>query len=144
MLEDLQKYQKDAKGKPDLDMVAHLDVLDKKDLKTTGWITTPLDNVDHDFVSPLLDMYLKDLQKRVEHNDAEESGVAANLRKATRVADSEELVNIQYGKVSSLKEQADQKEHDLELERIKNEHNKKVKRLTREKVDFKKSKGFRR
>ena len=138
MLDELQKHQKDALGKPDHDMVKHLDLLDKKDLKTTGWITTPLDNVDHDFVSPLLDMYLKDLKVRVAYNDKEESGVAANLRKATRVADSEELVNTQYQKVSSLKEQADAKEHDLELERIKNEHNKKVKRLVREKVDFKK------
>ena len=45
--------------------------------------------------------------------------MAANLRKATKLADSEELVNTQYQKVASLKEQADQKEHELELERIK-------------------------
>jgi len=70
--------------------------------------------------------------------------MAANLRKATRVKDSEELLNVQYQKVSSLKEQADQKEHNLELERIKNEHNKKVKKMVREKVEFKKQKVFRR
>lgn len=144
MLEDLQNHQKDALGKPDYDMEEHLGLLDKKDLKTTGWITTPLDNVDHDFVSPLLNMYLKDLKIRIAHHDNEESGVAANLRKATRVSDSEQLVNIQYQKVSSLKEQADLKEQDLELARVKLEHNKKVKRLVREKVDFKKHKGFRR
>ena len=43
-----------------------------------------------------------------------------------------------------MKEQADLKEQDLELARVKLEHNKKVKRLVREKVDFKKHKGFRR
>ena len=46
--------------------------------------------------------------------------------------------------MASLKDAADKKEHDLELERIKNEHNKKVKKLVREKVEFRKSKGFRR
>jgi len=50
-------------------MVAHLDLLDKKDLKTTGWLTEPLNNVDHDFVSPLLNNYLKDLEKRIAHHD---------------------------------------------------------------------------
>ena len=69
MLEDLQAFQKEAQGKPDHDMQAHLDLLDKKDLKTTGWLTTPLDNVDHDFVSPLLTDYLKDLEKRIIKHD---------------------------------------------------------------------------
>ena len=144
MLEDLRAYQKEALDQPDHDMQKHLDLLDKKDLKTTGWLTTPLDNVDHDFVSPLLNNYLKDIEKRMAVHDKAESGMAANLRKATKITDSEELVNIQYQKVASLKEQADQKEHELELERIKNEHNKKVKRLVRNKIDFKKNKGFRR
>ena len=85
-------------------MCKHLDLLDEKDLKTTGWLTTPLDNVEHDFVSPLLTDYLKDLEKRIAHHDKKDSGMAANLRKATRVTDSEELVNIQYQKVASLKE----------------------------------------
>ena len=77
-------------------------------------------------------------------HDKPESGMAANLRKATKISESEQLVNIQYQKVASLKEQADQKEHELELERIKNEHNKKVKRMVRNKIEFKKAKGFRR
>ena len=37
--------------------------------------------------------------------------MAANLRKATKVSDSEEMVNVQYHKVASLKEEADKKEH---------------------------------
>ena len=39
---------------------------------------------------------------------------------------------------------ADEKEHALELERIRNEHNKKVKKLVNEKVEFKRKKGFKR
>ena len=39
-------------------MKRHIDALDKAELKTTGWTTEPLDNVDHDFVTPLLDRYL--------------------------------------------------------------------------------------
>ena len=69
MLEDLQDFQKEALGKTDEDMIKHLDLLDKKELKTTGWLTTPLDNVEHDFVSPLLTDYLKDLEKRIKHHD---------------------------------------------------------------------------
>ena len=65
MLADLQKNVEMSKGENDKEMQAHLDLLDKKDLKTTGWQTVPLENVDHDFVSPLLDNYLKDLDKRI-------------------------------------------------------------------------------
>ena len=107
-------------------------------------MTTPLDNSDHDFVSKLLNNYLKDLEKRMKYHDKVESGMAANLRKATKVADSEELVNVQYHKVASLKEEADKKEHQLELDRIKREHNRKTKRMIRSKIEFKKAKGFRR
>ena len=49
-----------------MEMKNHLDVLDKADLKTTGWTTEPLENVDHDFVTPLLNRYLDDLGKRIE------------------------------------------------------------------------------
>ena len=107
-------------------------------------MTTPLDNVKHDFVSKLLNNYLKDLQKRMKYHDKEESGVAANLRKATKITDSEELINLQYHKVASLKEEAEKKEAQLEKERIKREHNKKTKRMIRSKIEFKKAKGFKR
>ena len=43
-----------------------------------------------------------------------------------------------------MKEAADHKEHQLELKRVRDEHNRKVRRLVREKIDFKKSKGFKR
>ena len=125
-------------------MITHIDLLDQKDLRTTGWVTKPLDNVDHDFVSPLLNNYLKDLEKRIAYHDKEESGMAANLRKGARLADSEELVNTEYQRVATLKEMADKKEHELELARILKEHNRKVKRMVINKIDFKKAKGFRR
>ena len=57
-------------------MNAHFDALDKADLKTTGWRTEPLDNVDHDFVTPLLNNYLKDLQKRISKQDNKNAGFA--------------------------------------------------------------------
>ena len=61
MLEDLRKSEDKCKGLPDAEMRNHLDLLDKADLKTTGWTTEPLENVDHDFVTPLLNRYLEDL-----------------------------------------------------------------------------------
>mgnify|MGYP001626714458 CR=1 FL=1 len=42
-------------------MVAHLGALDQAELKTTGWTVVPLENVKHDFVTPLLNKYLLDL-----------------------------------------------------------------------------------
>ena len=61
MLEDLRKSESKNKGVPDKEMQNHLDLLDRADLKTTGWTTEPLENVDHDFVTPLLNRYLEDL-----------------------------------------------------------------------------------
>ena len=58
--------------------------------------------------------------------------------------DAEDLVNINYQKIASLKEEADRKEHELELERIRTEHNRKVKKIINEKVDFPKSRAFKR
>ena len=64
MLVELEENLRKAKPKSDIDLQNHLDELDKKDLKTSGWTTTPLDNVEHDFVTPLLNNYLADLEKR--------------------------------------------------------------------------------
>ena len=107
MLADLQKNVENAKGENDKEMQAHLDLLDKKDLKTTGWQTTPLENVDHDFVSPLLDNYLKDLDKRIGAQAKQDTTFAQKLRKTVTLFDSEDLINLQYQKVASLKELAD-------------------------------------
>ena len=70
-----------------------MDLLDKKELKTTGWITTPLDNVEHDFVTPLLNNYLKDLKRREEEHNAEDAGFAKTLRKIIKLDMSQDLVN---------------------------------------------------
>ena len=144
MLAELQAVQDKAKGEPDREMQEHLDELDRRDLKTTGWTTVPLDNVDHDFVTPLLNTYLEDIATRIKKHDEEDAGFARGLRKCARLQDTEDLVNIQYMKIVSLKEAADQKEHQLELKRVRDEHNRKVRKLVREKIDFPKKKGFKR
>ena len=93
MLSELKKHEERAKDEPDYELRAHLDLLDKADLKTTGWTTTPLENVDHDFVSPLLTAYLKDLKKRIAKESDKDAGFARNLRKAIKIEDTEELLN---------------------------------------------------
>ena len=125
-------------------MTKHLEALDRADLKTTGWITSPLDNVEHDFVSPLLDNYLQDLHNRIYDQEEKEAGFAKKLRKAVQVLDAEDLVNVQYAKISSLKDDSYKKEKELELDRRAKVHHKKVQILINEKVQFKKSKGFKR
>lgn len=144
MLEDLRKTEEKNRGVPDKEMQNHLDLLDRADLKTTGWTTEPLENVDHDFVTPLLNRYLEDLQTRIKRNEKKDAGFAANLRKTVQVIDAEDLVNLNYQKISNLKEEADRKEHELELERIRTEHNRKVRRIIGEKVDFNKHRAFKR
>ena len=64
MLMELEGNLEKARGLKDVDLENHLALLDKKHLKTTGWTTTPLENVEHDFVTPLLTAYLSDLQER--------------------------------------------------------------------------------
>lgn len=88
-------------------MKKHLDMLDKRDLKTTGWTVVPLNNVDHDFVSSLLSRYLKDLDKRIEKQNSTDEGIAMNLRKITSIEITQDLVNDEYSKVASLKDMAD-------------------------------------
>lgn len=83
MLERLKQFSEKAKTEKDVEMQKHLDELDKRELKTTGWTIEPLDNVDHDFVSKLLSRYLGDLEKRIAKQDKEDSGIAMNLRKIT-------------------------------------------------------------
>ena len=54
------------------------------------------------------------------------------------------MVDSEFKKIAFLKEQADLKEAELEKARIRAEHNKKVKKLIGDKVDFKKGKVFKR
>lgn len=144
LIADLQKHQDRMKGMPDVDLQDHLDQLDKRELKTTGWLTSPLENVTHDFVTPLLKNYLADLKKRAVQHEDEEAGFAANIRKSVRVTDSMQLVNQQFQKIQSLKESADMKEQDLALMKKKNEHNQKVSKLVNEVFEFKKKQAFKR
>lgn len=47
-------------------MKKHLYLLDKKDLRTSGWTTRPLDNLQHNFVGDLLSRYMEDLETRMD------------------------------------------------------------------------------
>jgi len=84
----LEAYEAKYKNEPDREMCDHLDDLDGKDLKSGGWNCIPIDNVDHDFVTSLLDRYLKDLKTRMVDHSEKESGFAKSIRKAVRIKDS--------------------------------------------------------
>jgi hypothetical protein len=50
---------------PDLDLQQHLQELARYELHTSEWQHKPaLDNPKHDFVTDLVDNYLKDIEKR--------------------------------------------------------------------------------
>ena len=75
-------------------MSDHLDALDGKDLKSAGWTCMPIDNVEHDFVTPLLDHYIKDLAGRMAKQRHNKGSYAQTLRKGVRILESENMVNL--------------------------------------------------
>ena len=93
LLSEVQGHMERNKGVPDKELNKLIDSLDKADLKTTGWTTTPLENVDHDFVSTLLNNFLKSLNKRKKLHDNEDSGFAMNMRRGVEISEIEELIN---------------------------------------------------
>ena len=138
------KKQRRARGELDVDIEKHIDELDKRQLKSTGWIVEPLDNVEHDFVPDLLKRYLGDLEQRKRVQNDDEAGFCKNLRKVVDLDTMEEVVNMQYAKISSLREKADKREEELEYARKKAEHDKKIAKIVLDKVEFKKHKAFQR
>ena len=103
LIRKLEADEELHKGVPDHDLQDHIDVLEKKDLKSSGWLTIPLDDTEHDFVSKLLNRYLQDLQGRAEAQERLENGFAQNLRKCVQMGDAEELVSEQFHKIAALK-----------------------------------------
>ena len=98
------------KTEPDKEMQDHLDALDSKELKSAGWTCMPVENVDHDFVTPLLDSYIKDLAVRMARHKNHHGSFALTLRKGVKIMEAEIMVNLQYQKIVHLKKQADEKE----------------------------------
>ena len=53
-----------------------MDELDRRELRRSGWLTVPMDNVTQDFVSDLIQRYLNDLNGRVSLLERDDSGIA--------------------------------------------------------------------
>ena len=87
---------------------------------------------------------MKDLEKRLINQSDDESGFCRNMRKAVELDCIEDIVNQEFNKISSLKEKADRREEELEVARKKAEHDKKIHKVITEKVEFKKSRAFKR
>lgn len=64
-------------------MERHLEELDKKELRMSGWTMEPRENVTNDYVIGLLKRYMVDLEDRMLIHDKNESGIAMTLRKVT-------------------------------------------------------------
>ena len=78
---DIDKTRREAVGLPDADIVLHYRKLDQYGLKSEEWKNGPLENPEHDFVSPLLDAYLTDLEKRQAHAKGPDASYASLMRK---------------------------------------------------------------
>lgn len=61
LIRKLEADEELHRGVPDNDLQDHIDALEKKELKSSGWLSTPLINTDNDFVTKLLNRYLQDL-----------------------------------------------------------------------------------
>jgi len=119
-------------------------LLDKHELKASGWISEPLDNTDHDYVSPLLKNYLDDLKMRQDAGHSENATFIETMRKVIKMDMMTDVVNHQYEKIGGLKKSADEQEKELESERKAAEHARKVNILITKRVEFKKEKAFKR
>ena len=61
---DIETARKQSVGLLDADIVLHYRTLDKWGLKAEEWKCGPIENPEHDFVAPLLNSFLSDLEKR--------------------------------------------------------------------------------
>ena len=61
LIRKLEADEERYRGVPDNEMQSHIDALEKKELKSSGWLSTPLIGTEHDFVTTLLNRYLQDL-----------------------------------------------------------------------------------
>ena len=84
------------------------------------------------------------MEKRKKDLDDPDTGFAKQMRKGIDLSAAEDLINLQFAKISNLKVEADNKEKDLETARLKAEHEKKVSKTIRQKIEFKKQKVFKR
>ena len=66
LIRKLEADEELHRGEPDYEMEDHIDALEKKELKSSGWLSTPLIDTEHDFVTKLLNKYVQDLQGRAE------------------------------------------------------------------------------
>jgi len=58
----LDKNIRVSREAKDAELEQHFKELDKFGLRSAGWLTEPLDNVEHDFFSALVETYLEDLE----------------------------------------------------------------------------------
>jgi hypothetical protein len=126
----LEKNIRLAKDAKDVELEQHYKDLDNFGLKSSGWTQEPLENVQNDFVSALLDNYLKDLEKRKQASVGESAKHVDILRKCVDLHSMTEIISVQYDKIGGLKRDADAVQSSLENEKRVAEHKKKVAQLT--------------
>ena len=90
---ELEKQLRLAKHEEDEELREHYNMLDKHELKASGWISEPLDNTDHDYVTPLLSNYLDDLKKRQEAGNTENATFIETMRKTVKIDMMHDVVN---------------------------------------------------
>lgn len=89
----LEKHIRVSRDTKDLELEQHYKDLDKFGLRSAGWITEPLDNVEHDFFSELVEKYLDDLEVRKGLGNSENSPFVEILRKTVLLDEMSGVVN---------------------------------------------------
>lgn len=92
----LEKQIRVSRDTKDLELEQHYKDLDRFGLRSAGWLTEPLDNVEHDFFTVLVDKYLDDLEIRKGLGNSENSPFVEILRKTVQLNEMSEIVNAQY------------------------------------------------
>ena len=117
--------------------MAHFDELDKYGLKGTEWRQLPVDNPEHDFITPLLGNYLEDLNERKNLSTHGKPKFVDLLRKQMKIGDMSDIIMTEHAKTQQLKEAAAAREAQLEGIRQLKERDERLNLRIRTKFDFK-------
>ena len=87
IIEKTRKLCKEGAELDDIDLTEHLEMLEKKNLMKSDWVTVPpTDQTEGtDFVTPLMNAYLEDIRVRMKNDNFGEPPASVLLRKTVKL-----------------------------------------------------------
>jgi ABC-type proline/glycine betaine transport system ATPase subunit len=106
-------------GEKDKDYEDHIAALLKFHIPQSQWIMKPLQNPDNNFVDPLFNRYLIDLEQRNTLLVNDVSSVAATIRRTVRMQDMHDIIQTNYMETVGIAKKAREKEEAVRAAKAK-------------------------